>query len=128
MLSAFNEHFSTIPDARQQSKVEHKLHGILLTLVVSVICGADGWEAIEEVAHHKVILLKKYGSFENGIPVHDTIARVISAIAPDKLQQCFISWMKAAHIATKGGKLLRLMVKQFVDLMIKNQRKMPFIW
>ncbi|MGK2231537.1 ISAs1 family transposase [Colwellia polaris] len=102
MLSAFNEHFSTIPDARQQSKVEHKLHDILLTLVVSVICGADGWEAIEEVAHHKVILLKKYGSFENGIPVHDTIARVTSAIAPDKLQQCFISWMKAAHIATKG--------------------------
>lgn len=102
MLSAFNEHFSTIPDVRQQSKVEHKLHDILLTLVVGVICGADGWEAIEEVAHNKVALLKKYGSFENGIPVHDTIARVISAIAPDKLQHCFISWMKAAHIATKG--------------------------
>lgn len=102
MLSAFIEHFSTIPDVRQQSKVEHKLHDILLTLVVGVICGADGWEAIEEVAHNKVALLKKYGSFENGIPVHDTIARVISAIAPDKLQHCFISWMKAAHIATKG--------------------------
>jgi len=102
MLSAFNDHFSTIPDARQQSKVEHKLHDILLTLVVGVLCGADGWEAIEEVAHNKIDLLKKYGSFENGIPVHDTIARVISAIAPDKLQQCFINWMKAAHIATKG--------------------------
>ncbi len=35
-------------------------------------------------------------------PVHDTIARVISSIAPDQLQQCFISWMKAAHIATQG--------------------------
>jgi predicted transposase YbfD/YdcC len=102
MLSAFNEHFSTIPDNRQQSKVEHKLHDILLTLVVGVICGADGWEAIEEVAHNKIALLKKYGSFEHGIPVHDTIARVISSIAPDQLQQCFISWMKAAHIATQG--------------------------
>jgi hypothetical protein len=49
MLSAFNEHFSTIPDTRQQSKVEHKPHDILLTLIVDVICGADGWEAIEEV-------------------------------------------------------------------------------
>ncbi len=58
MLSAFNEHFSTIPDNRQQSKVEHKLHDILLTLVVGVICGADGWEAIEEVAHNKIALLK----------------------------------------------------------------------
>ncbi len=102
MLSAFNEHFSTIPDERQQSKVEHKLHDILLTLVVGVVCGADGWEAIEEVAHNKFELLKKYGSFDNGIPVHDTIARVISAIAPDKLQQSFISWMKAANFATNG--------------------------
>ena len=77
MLSAFNEHFSSIPDLRQQSKVEHKLHDILLILIVGVICGADGWEAIEEVAHNKKELLHKYGSFENGIPVHDTIARVI---------------------------------------------------
>ena len=102
MLSAFNDHFSTIPDERQQSKVEHKLHDILLTLVVGVICGADGWEAIEEVAHNKIDLLKKYGSFKNGIPVHDTIARVISAIAPDKLQDSFINWMKDAHVSTSG--------------------------
>ena len=58
MLSAFNQHFSQIPDKRQQSKVDHKLHDILLTLVVGVICGADGWEAIEEVAHNKIALLK----------------------------------------------------------------------
>ncbi len=54
MLSAFNEYFLAIPDHRQQSKVEHKLHDILLTLVVGVICGADGWEAIEEVAYNKI--------------------------------------------------------------------------
>jgi hypothetical protein len=42
MLSAFSEHFSSIPNLRQQAKVEHKLHDILLTLVVGVICGADG--------------------------------------------------------------------------------------
>jgi predicted transposase YbfD/YdcC len=102
MLSAFNEHFSSIPDLRQQSKVEHKLHDILLTLIVGVICGADGWEAIEEVAYNRRKLLEKYGSFENWIPVHDTIARVISTIAPERLQHCFISWMQAAHIATQG--------------------------
>jgi predicted transposase YbfD/YdcC len=102
MLSAFNEHFSTLPDTRQQSKVEHKLHDILLTLIVDVICGADGWEAIEEVAHNKIDLLMKYGLFENGIPVHDTIARVISTVASDKLQDCFIGWMKAAQISTDG--------------------------
>lgn len=54
MLFTFNEHFSQIPHQRQQSKVENKLHDILLTLVVGVICGADGWEVIEEVAHNKI--------------------------------------------------------------------------
>lgn len=102
MLSAFNEHFSPIPDHRQQSKVEHKLHDILLTLVVGVICGADGWESIEEVAHNKIELLKKYGSFENGIPVHDTIARVVSSLEPQTIQSCFINWMKSAQEETHG--------------------------
>jgi len=102
MLSAFNQHFSQIPDKRQQSKVDHKLHDILLTLVVGVICGADGWEAIEEVAHNKIALLKKYGSFKNGIPVHDTIARVISSLEPEVIQHCFINWMKSAQTGTQG--------------------------
>lgn len=102
MLSEFNEHFSSIPDLRQQSKVEHKLHDILLMLVVGVICGADGWEAIEQVAKNKLKILKKYGSFENGIPVHDTVARVISTIKPEKLQNCFIDWMKSANCTTNG--------------------------
>ena len=58
MLSAFNEHFSPIPDHRQQSKVELKLHYILLTFVVGMIFGADGRESIEEVAHNKIELFK----------------------------------------------------------------------
>ncbi len=57
MLSKFNEHFSSIPDFRQQSKVEHERHDILLTFIVGVVCGADGWEAIEEVAYNKKELL-----------------------------------------------------------------------
>lgn len=102
MLSTFQEHFSNITDHRQQCKVTHELHDILLTLVVGVICGAEGWEAIEDVAHNKLDLLKKYGSFQNGVPVHDTIARVVSAICPQKLQQNFINWMKDAHQMSNG--------------------------
>ena len=32
--------------------------------------------------------------FENGLPVHDTIARVISRIDPVQLQYAFIGWMR----------------------------------
>lgn len=42
--------------------------------------------------------LKKYGDFENGIPVHDTIARVVSCLSPKKFHECFINWMRDCHL------------------------------
>jgi len=102
MLSKLQEHFSNLEDPRQRSKVSHELHDILLVFLVGVICGADGWEAIEEVGKSKLELLKKYGSFENGIPVHDTIARVISSLCSKTLQSSFISWMKDAQTMSDG--------------------------
>jgi predicted transposase YbfD/YdcC len=95
-------------------KVRYPLHDILLITLVGVICGADGWETIEEVGKNKLKLLKKYGYFHYGIPVHDTIARIISAIEPTQFQDCFINWMKDAKINTQGeiiavnGKTVRL--------------------
>lgn len=38
--------------------------------------------------------LKKYGSFTFGIPSHDTINRVFSAIDPKEFGQCFSEWVK----------------------------------
>lgn len=73
----------------------------MITLV-GIICGADGWEAIEEVSKNKLKLLKKYGYFYYGIPVHYTIARIISAIEPSEFQNCFINWMKEAELSTQG--------------------------
>lgn len=102
MLSTIEEHFAAVTDERQQYKVRYPLLDILLITLVGVICGADGWEAIEEVGKNKLKLLKKYGYFHYGIPVHDTIARIISAIEPSQFQDCFINWMKEAELSTEG--------------------------
>ncbi len=102
MLSTIEEHFAVITDERQQYKVRYPLLDILLITLVGIICGADGWEAIEEVGKNKLKLLKKYGYFHYGIPVHDTIARIISAIEPSQFQDCFINWMKDAELSTQG--------------------------
>ena len=47
--SNLEEHFGSIVDSRVQYKVRYPLFDIILTTVVGVICGADGWKAIEEV-------------------------------------------------------------------------------
>jgi len=48
-------------------------------------------------------LLQQYGDYQSGIPIHDTIARVISMLNPKQFQSCFIAWMKDCHVATKGN-------------------------
>ena len=96
------EHFSIIKDPRQSWKREHKLFDILLLTICAVIAGADGWEDIEEFGNERLDWLKQYGDFENGIPVHDTIARVISQINPKQFQKSFICWMASCHVATAG--------------------------
>lgn len=107
------EHISIIPDYRQPWKVEHKLSDILLLTICAVISGAEGWEDIEDFGNAHFDFLKQYGDFEYGIPVHDTIARVVACINPKKFHECFINWMRDCHSSDDGdiiaidGKTLR---------------------
>ena len=93
---------SIISDPRQAWKIEYKLTDILLLTITAVIGGAEGWEEIEDFGTDHLDWLKKYGDFSNGIPAHDTIARVISMISGKRLQSCFAAWMSECHKITKG--------------------------
>ncbi len=112
-LKKLMEHISVIPDYRQAWKVEHKLSDILLLTICAVISGAEGWEDIEDFGETHLDFLKQYGDFDNGIPVHDTIARVVSCISPAKFHECFINWMRDCHssddkdVIAIDGKTLR---------------------
>ena len=112
-LEKLMAHITIIPDYRQSWKVEHKLSDILLLTICAVISGAEGWEDIQDFGETHIDFLKKYGDFEHGIPVHDTIARVVSCINPNKFHECFINWMRDCHSSDDGdiiaidGKTLR---------------------
>ena len=117
-LKKLMEHISIIPDYRQAWKVEHKLSDILLLTICAVISGAEGWEDIEDFGETHLDFLKQYGDFDNGIPVHDTIARVISCISPAKFHECFITGcVTAIHQMIKTS--LQLMEKRSGILMIR---------
>ncbi|KGT17800.1 ISAs1 family transposase, partial [Escherichia coli] len=68
---------------------------------------------IEDFGETHLDFLKQYGDFENGIPVHDTIARVVSCISPAKFHECFINLMRDCHssddkdVIAIDGKTLR---------------------
>lgn len=111
-------HISIIPKYSQHWKVEHKLSDILLLTICTVISGAEGWGDIQDFGEAHIGFLKDYGDFENGIPVHDTIARMVSCTSPKRSHECFINWMRDCHLSEEGD-VMRLTVKLFFDLMIK---------
>lgn len=113
MTLSLVEHFSIIRDPRQQSKIEHELIDILVLCIVAVICGAEGWQDIETVGIARLSWFQERGFLKEGIPVDDTIARLVSSLCPEQLQTCFIKWMSGVEAATEGkiiavdGKTLR---------------------
>ncbi|EGC09459.1 hypothetical protein ERBG_04510, partial [Escherichia coli E1167] len=70
------------------------MSGILLLTIFAVISGAESWEDIEDFGETHLDFLKQYGDFENGIPVHDTIARVVPVSVLQNFMSAFINWMR----------------------------------
>jgi hypothetical protein len=73
-------YFSVIPDPRREHH-NTKLHALIDSIVIAVlaaISGADTWNEIEEFGEAKAEWLKTFCTLQNGIPSHDTFARVFS--------------------------------------------------
>ncbi len=107
------DHFSAIDDPRIERSKQHKLIDIITIAICAVICGAQGWTDIETYGVTKYEWLKQFLELPNGIPSHDTFARVFGRLNPQQFQQCFLDWIKAINKTTEGeviaidGKALR---------------------
>ena len=95
-------HFATLEDPRDERGKEHLLIDILTIAICAVICGAESWTDIEEYGHAKFDWLKTFLALPNGIPSHDTVARVFARLEPEQMQQCFLSWIAAISRLTQG--------------------------
>lgn len=70
--------------------------------VCAVICGAEGWDEIDDFGHAKLDFLRQDGDFEAGELSHDTLARVMALVNAEQLQTVFAEWMKACHDVAEG--------------------------
>lgn len=80
-------------DFRRSHKQLHDLESILLIGIISVICGAETWNEMEDYAHAKEKFLLQFLKLDNGIPSHDTFNRVFSSIDADQFESCFVQWV-----------------------------------
>jgi predicted transposase YbfD/YdcC len=100
--SSIVECFSEIEDIRIERGKKHKLIDIITISICAVVCGADGWTDIELDGIARKKWLSKFLELPNGIPSHDTFARVFSQIDPDAFNKSFLSWIKGISQITTG--------------------------
>lgn len=107
------EHFASLDDPRIERTKEHLLLDIIGITICAVICGADSWVDLENYGNAKINWLKQFLALPNGIPSHDTFARVFARLDPAQFEQCFLSWIEAVSQLSNGqiiavdGKTLR---------------------
>lgn len=107
------DHFADLEDPRIERTKRHQLTDIITISICAVICGADTWVDIESYGHSKYEWLKKFLELPNGIPSHDTIARVFYRLKPEQFQKCFLNWIQSISCLNPGeviavdGKTLR---------------------
>ena len=113
MMPSLLDHFRDLEDPRWDRYRLHKLDDLLFITICAVICGADGWEDIEEFAHAKEEWLRRHLELPGGLPSDDTFRRVLSRIDPVAFEACFRRWTASVVEHTQGeviaidGKTLR---------------------
>lgn len=92
---SFFKFFSELEDPRIDRRKLYPLHELLFTSLCAVICGAESWYDIEDFGEARINFLRRFFSYENGIPSHDTLGRFFSLLDPKQFEICFLKWMQA---------------------------------
>lgn len=109
--------FASITDPRQSNKVQHALPEVLTVAVCGALVGADTFEEIEMWAQEKLPWLRQYLTLPNGIPSHDTFARLLGLMDPDEFEAAFRRWVEgvlpnlSSQVVALDGKTSRRAAK-----------------
>ena len=113
LRDCLEEHFGSLEDPRVERTRAHLLIDIVAIALMAVLSSADGWVAIETYGKAKRQWLETFLALPNGIPSHDTFARVFARLDPDALEASFQKWVAAivsaldAQVVALDGKCIR---------------------
>ena len=113
MNADFLSHFECLDDPRVDRTKRYPLIEIIFLIISATISGCEGWKSIRDFGLLKLDWLRNFLPYEHGIPVDDTLARVMRRLDNRQFAKCFTQWMQAIAKVTDGdviaidGKTLR---------------------
>lgn len=96
------QYFTGINDPRIDRTKAHLLEDIIVIAILTVLCGGDTWNDMEDFGKEKEQWLRTILKLPEGIPSHDTFNRVFSLLDPTALETCFIQWTSSVSSLTEG--------------------------
>ena len=73
--------------------IRHSLEAIVVIGLCTVICGAEGFEAMELIGNTRKTYFESFLGLPNGIPSADTFRRVFGLLDPKGLSKCLVAWL-----------------------------------
>ncbi len=100
------DYFSALEDPRQGWRVLYPLPEILLLVLCATLSGMEDFVEIVLWGQERLSFLRRFLPYERGIPSHDTLGDVISALDPELFKTCFTSW--AAGLRDDGPEVIAI--------------------
>jgi predicted transposase YbfD/YdcC len=94
--------FGAVQDRRVERTKRHPLLNILVLSLCGSVCGADGWDELEEFARSKRELFEDVLPMPHGTPSADTFRRVLCSLHPVRFEECMRAWVAALASELSG--------------------------
>jgi predicted transposase YbfD/YdcC len=112
--ATIKRYFGKLRDPRVRRRRRHRLLDIVVMAICAVIADCDTWEDIGVFVKKRERWFRRFLALPNGVPSHDTFARVFGRLDPTAFGACFQQWVAAlsetvglTHIAIDGKTLRR---------------------
>ncbi|MGB1216982.1 MAG: ISAs1 family transposase [Saprospiraceae bacterium] len=99
LISKFDE----CDDYRDPNRIDYTLAEILFLTFCSLVSGSESYQEISDFGYSKLEWLRKFLPFENGIPSHDTIGRVLGILNTKQLEKALVGFSKYGIELSNGA-------------------------
>lgn len=108
-VASIKKHFRGLKDPRVKGRSLHLLVDVVTMAICAVIGNCNDWRDIELFAKERESWFRRFLRLPNGIPSHDTFARVFAGLDACAFSRSCVEWLRAAsdlvglsHIAIDG--------------------------